>query len=72
MANAAEELKGPAGFTWQGYNSAANYALQNKINPAQGMDSCRYLRVRQFYLQIEVTLLDGHSMNLCGLFLAWF
>lgn len=32
MANATEELKGPKGFSWQGYNSAANYALQNKIN----------------------------------------
>ena len=32
MANAAEELKGPVGFSWQGYSSAANYALQNKIN----------------------------------------
>src|SRR5687768_11917896 len=32
MANAVEELKGPVGFNWQGYNSAANYALQNKVN----------------------------------------
>lgn len=32
MANAEEELKGPTGFGWQGYASAANYALQNKIN----------------------------------------
>ena len=32
MDNAAEELKGPTGFSWQGYTSAANYALQNKIN----------------------------------------
>ncbi len=32
MANAAEELKGPTGFNWQGYASAANYALQNKLN----------------------------------------
>ena len=30
MANAAEELKGATGFNWQGYASAANYALQNK------------------------------------------
>ncbi|MDH4090407.1 MAG: DUF2911 domain-containing protein [Cyclobacteriaceae bacterium] len=37
MANAAEELKGPAGFNWQGYSSAANYALQNKINIQQGI-----------------------------------
>ncbi len=32
LANAVEELKGPTGFNWQGYNSAANYALQNKVN----------------------------------------
>ncbi|MES1219667.1 MAG: DUF2911 domain-containing protein [Bacteroidota bacterium] len=32
MANAEEELKGPVGFNWQGYSSAANYALQNKVN----------------------------------------
>jgi len=31
MANAKEELKGPVGFGWQGYASAANYALQNNI-----------------------------------------
>ena len=32
MANAAEELKGPTGFNWQGYASAADYAVQNKLN----------------------------------------
>lgn len=32
MANAVEELKGTIGFTPQGYASAANYALQNKVN----------------------------------------
>lgn len=37
MANAAEELKGPAGFTPQGFTSAANYALQNNINHAQAL-----------------------------------
>jgi tetratricopeptide (TPR) repeat protein len=37
MANATEELKGPVGFNWQGYNSAANYALQNKINLEQAL-----------------------------------
>lgn len=31
MANAEEELKGPTGFSWQGYQSAANYALQNNV-----------------------------------------
>jgi hypothetical protein len=37
MANAAEELKGPVGFNWQGFASAANYALQNKINLEQAL-----------------------------------
>ena len=32
MANAAEELKGPTGFNWEGYSSAAGYALANKMN----------------------------------------
>ena len=32
IANAVEELKGPTGFSPQGFSSAANYALQNKIN----------------------------------------
>jgi tetratricopeptide (TPR) repeat protein len=32
MANAAQQLKGPVGFTWQGYTSAANYAAGNKVN----------------------------------------
>jgi tetratricopeptide (TPR) repeat protein len=37
IANAAEELKGPAGFSWQGYSSAANYAMQNRVNPDLGL-----------------------------------
>ncbi len=37
VANAAEELKGPAGFTWQGYETAANYTLQNKVSTDQGV-----------------------------------
>lgn len=37
MANAVEELKGPVGFNWQGYASAANYALQNKVNYDQAL-----------------------------------
>jgi len=35
MDNAAEELNNTVGFTWQGYSSAANYALQNKVNLEQ-------------------------------------
>ena len=37
MANAEQELKGPTGFNWQGYASAANYTLQNKTNYEQGL-----------------------------------
>ena len=38
MKNAEEELKGAKGFTWQAYTSAANYALQNKINYDQALN----------------------------------
>src|SRR6185436_11326607 len=37
LANAEQELKGPTGFGWQGYASAANYALQNKTNYEQAL-----------------------------------
>jgi tetratricopeptide (TPR) repeat protein len=37
MANAAQELKGTVGFNPQGVTSAANYALQNNVNNAQGL-----------------------------------
>jgi hypothetical protein len=37
MANAAQELKGPLGFNWQGFSSAANYALQNNVNLDQAL-----------------------------------
>ncbi len=37
MKNAAEELKGTTGFGWQGYATAANYALQNKLEYDQAM-----------------------------------
>jgi hypothetical protein len=37
LANATEQLKGTVGFSWQGYNSAANYALLNKVNLEQGL-----------------------------------
>jgi tetratricopeptide (TPR) repeat protein len=37
MANAAEELNGSIGFTWMGFSSAANYALQNKVNLDQAL-----------------------------------
>ena len=31
VANAVQELKGPTGFGWQGYSTAANYVLANKM-----------------------------------------
>jgi hypothetical protein len=37
IANAAEELKGPTGFGWQGYASAANYSMMNKVQPEMGL-----------------------------------
>jgi tetratricopeptide (TPR) repeat protein len=37
IANATQELKGPTGFNWLGYFSAANYTLQNKVNFEQGL-----------------------------------
>jgi hypothetical protein len=37
MNNAREELKGPVGFTPQGFTSAANYALQNNVNQEQAL-----------------------------------
>jgi hypothetical protein len=37
MANAKEQLKGRVGFTWQGFASAANYAMQNKTHLEDGL-----------------------------------
>jgi tetratricopeptide (TPR) repeat protein len=37
MENAEQELKGPAGFTPQGYVSAANYAVHNNVNHEQAL-----------------------------------
>ncbi len=37
MANADAELKGPVGFSPQGFTSAANYALQNNVNTEQAL-----------------------------------
>ncbi len=38
MANAATELKGMMGFTWQGFSSAADYTLQNNVHLEQGLE----------------------------------
>jgi tetratricopeptide (TPR) repeat protein len=37
MDNAVEQLKNTVGFSWQGYASAANYALQNNIHLEQAV-----------------------------------
>ncbi len=37
MANAEQELKGPIGFSAQGYTSAAQYALQNNVSNANAL-----------------------------------
>jgi tetratricopeptide (TPR) repeat protein len=37
LANAAEELKGPTGFSWQGFSSAANYALNAGLYTEQAL-----------------------------------
>lgn len=37
MDNAAEQLKNTVGFSWQGYSSAANYAIQNNVNLDQAL-----------------------------------
>lgn len=37
MENAADELKGTAGFNWMGFASAANYSYQNKVDLEQGL-----------------------------------
>ncbi|HTJ50031.1 MAG TPA: DUF2911 domain-containing protein [Cyclobacteriaceae bacterium] len=37
IANAEEELKSTVGFSWQGFSSAANYTLNNKVNLDKGL-----------------------------------
>lgn len=37
IKNAVEELKGPVGFSWRGFLSAAQYTLQNKAGLEQGL-----------------------------------
>lgn len=37
IANAEEELKGPTGFNWRGFLSAAQYTLQNKVALEKGL-----------------------------------
>jgi tetratricopeptide (TPR) repeat protein len=37
MDNARDQLKNTVGFSWQGFSSAANYALQNKTDLDEGL-----------------------------------
>jgi len=37
VANIRRELQSSAGFTWQGWNAAAQYALENKTNLEEGL-----------------------------------
>ncbi len=37
LANLRNELQSQPGFTWQGWNQAANYCLQNNINLEEGL-----------------------------------
>lgn len=37
MASISNELRDKAGWTWKGWNEAANYSLQNKIDLKQGL-----------------------------------
>lgn len=37
MASLKDQLRGPAGFTWMGWQQAANYALQNDVDLEQAM-----------------------------------
>ena len=62
MANAAEELKGPIGFSWQGYASAANYAAQNKVNyekALQWIDRAIAQNNSFTTLSVKSNILDG-------------
>lgn len=38
LKNATQELKGPLGFSWTGFLSAAQYALDNKTGLQQGLE----------------------------------
>jgi tetratricopeptide (TPR) repeat protein len=61
MENAIEELKGPIGFGWQGYSTAANYALQNKINYEKALawiDQAIALNTSFTTLNIKAAILD--------------
>lgn len=66
MANAEQELKNTVGFTWQGYASAANYALQNKVNLEEGMkwiDQAVAQNKNFMTLNIKSGLLKGQGKN---------
>lgn len=60
LANAEQELMGVNGFTWQGFNSAANYAATNKVNLEQASKwSDQALNINRSFqtLQTKATIL---------------
>lgn len=60
LANAEQELMGVNGFTWQGFNSAANYAATNKVNLDQASKwSDQALNINRSFqtLQTKATIL---------------
>ncbi|WP_431218081.1 tetratricopeptide repeat protein [Puia sp. P3] len=62
LANAAEELKGPTGFGWQGYTSAANYAVQNKVGYDKALvwiDRAIAINSNFTTLKVKADLLDA-------------
>jgi hypothetical protein len=66
MTNAAEELKGAVGFNWQGWSSAANYALQNKVNYDQALtwiDNAIAINANFTDLQVKSGLLKAEGKD---------
>jgi tetratricopeptide (TPR) repeat protein len=62
LANArAVYLRGPAGFTWQGYNQAAQYAVRNGGDPAETLGWIdRSIQINENFtnLQTKATILE--------------
>ena len=42
LTNIRNELKNLSGFDWRGWNSAANYCLQNEVNLEEGLQWAQY------------------------------
>ncbi|MBS1605358.1 MAG: DUF2911 domain-containing protein, partial [Bacteroidetes bacterium] len=62
LTNAEEELKGPTGFGWQGYTSAANYCVQNKVGYDKALvwiDQAIAINSNFTTLKVKAGLLDA-------------